>query len=105
MDFTCGNGCMSQWCCSWCYNYYCDDTCAPYILEGKPTYWSEKDVYKSWWDTLSDKDKNKLRIKLSEQLPTMSQYFLCKKCKNKYIENNLCKGRHSNKIGKNNVNF
>ena len=105
MDFSCGKGCISEWYCSWCHNKYCDDTCCPYRLEGKPTYWSEKDVYKPWWDTLTEKDKNKLRKKYSEEPPTMQQFFLCKDCKNKYIENNICKGRHKSKIGKNNVNF
>ena len=42
-----------------------------------------------------------MRKKYSEQPPTFSEFFLCKKCKNKYIENNICKGRHKNKIGKN----
>ena len=55
MDFSCSKGCMTQWGCSWCYNYYCDDTCAPYRLEGKPKYWSENDVDKKWWNTLTEK--------------------------------------------------
>jgi hypothetical protein len=50
MDFSCGESCMTLWICSWCHNYYCDDTCCPYRLEGKPSYWSEKDYEKSCWD-------------------------------------------------------
>ena len=46
-----------------------------------------------------------MRKKYAEEPPTMSEFFLCKDLKNKYIENNICKGRHSNKIGKNNINF
>ena len=105
MDFSCGKGCMTQWGCSWCHNNYCDDTCDPYRLVGKPIYWSENDVYKPWWDTLSEKEKNKLRKKYSKEPPTMKVFFLCNECKNKYIENNICKGRHLDKIGKNKTNF
>lgn len=101
MDFSCDKSCMTQWICSWCRNNYCDDTCCPYRLEGKPKYWSEKNVCEIYWKMLTDKKKNKLRKKYSTEPPTMTEFFLCDNCKNKYIENNICKGRHKNKIGQN----
>ena len=101
MDYSCGKGCMSQWICNWCHNNYCDDIYNPYRLEGKPTYWTENDVYIPWWDTLTKKQKNKIRKTYSEQPPIMSVFFLCEECKNKYIENNICKGRYKDKIGQN----
>ena len=46
-----------------------------------------------------------MRIYLSNQPPEMTTFFLCKECKKKYIENNVCKRRHVNKIGKNHFNL
>ena len=37
MNYAC-NECMYSWICSWCKNTYCDDTCSPYILEGKVAF-------------------------------------------------------------------
>ena len=105
MDFSCSKDCITQWVCSWCKNYYCDDTCVPYRLEGKPKYWSENDVDKKWWNTLTEKVKNKLRKQYAEEPPEMSVFFLCNECKNKYFENNICKRRHLDKIGQNRVNY
>ena len=50
------------------------------------------------------KERRKIEIKNSLE-PIMTDFFLCKDCKNKYIENNICKGRHLDKIGKNETNF
>lgn len=49
--------------------------------------------------------KNKVRKKCSEEPPIMKVFFLCNECKNKYIENNIYKGRHLDKIGKNQTEF
>ena len=106
MDLTCGKGCMSQWYCSWCKNVYCDDTECPYRMTGKPTYWSEHEqckncpIYKKHWFSLTEKERNKIRKKYGS-LPEKTEFLLCSGCKNKYIENNICKGRHKNKIGRN----
>lgn len=105
MDFSCGEGCMSQWGCSWCHNNFCDDICSPYRLRGKPKYWSEhencknSDYFKNYWNSLTEKEKNKTRKKYS-LIPEMTEFFLCDSCKNKYIENNICKGRHKDKFDK-----
>ena len=57
MDFRCNKNCMLQWICSWCNNFYCDDTCCPYRLKGKPKYLSEKDVAQLYWNILTEKTK------------------------------------------------
>lgn len=105
MDFSCGEGCIEQWGCSWCHNNYCDHIISAYCLEGKPKYWSENDVNEGWWNKLTEKQKNKLRREYSTQPPTMTAFFLCDKCKEKYIENNICKGRNKNKIGRKKNDF
>ena len=110
MDFSCGKECMLKWNCSWCYNTYCDDICTAYCLEGKPKYWSENDmckndVCKERWNALTEKERNKRRKKYLTEPPVPSVFFLCKECKNKYIENNICKGRHKNKIGEKENDF
>ena len=106
MDLTCGQGCMSQWRCSWCKNLYCDDISYPYRMKGKPTYWSEHEQckidpnFKEFWNSITEKGRDKIR-KQNTSTPEMTYFFLCKNCENKYIENNICKGRHKDKIGQN----
>jgi hypothetical protein len=46
-----------------------------------------------------------LKNELEEEEPVPQHFFLCKTCKNKYIEKNICKGRHSNKIGQNHTTW
>ena len=100
INFSCSRGCFTQWVCSWCKNTYCDDVCRPYALEGKPRQWTPKEANQEWWNSLTKKEKRKMEIKNTLE-PIMTDFFLCKDCKNKYIENNICKGRHINKIGQN----
>ena len=104
MDFSCGE-CFEIWNCSWCNNQYCDDICCPYKLEGKPIYWNKNDVDKNWWNSLTEKEKIKKEKLLSSEPPIIQNFFLCEECKNKYIEKNICKGRHVNKIGQKEHNF
>ena len=35
----------------------------------------------------------------------MKQFCLCEKCKNNYVDNNICKGRHKHKIKHEITNF
>jgi len=108
MDNSCGN-CMSVWGCSWCKNIFCDDVCCPYRLEGKPTKIIVNNDYKRYLKTgffyRTEKDIKKLIKEIEEREPEPQQFFLCEKCKSEYIEKNICKGRHKNKIGRNEITF
>lgn len=95
MDFSC-KSCFQVWVCSWCKNRWCDDTGCSFSFEGKPTYWEPKDVWK--WNELTKKEQKKMIAKYSQEPPTLTQFCLCEKCKNNYVENNICKGRHKTKI-------
>ena len=95
MDFSCKN-CFHIWVCSWCKNRWCDDTGMPFFFEGKPTYWDPTNVWQ--WDTYTKKEQKKMIAKYSNEPPTLSQFCLCEKCKNNYVDNNICKGRHKKKI-------
>jgi len=97
--FTCNN-CMHVWVCAYCYHYFCDDIMSPYMLEGKPKYWSICDVDPEYLKTLTEKEKNKMIIKYSNEPPNLGNFALCKWCKEEYIEKNTSKGRHPNKIGR-----
>jgi hypothetical protein len=72
-------------------------------MQGKPTYWSEYEQcknsseFKEHWNSLTEKEKNKTRKKYGS-IPEMKNFTLCQDCKDKYVENNICKGRHKNKI-------
>jgi hypothetical protein len=95
MDFSCKN-CFDIWVCSWCKNRWCDDTGMPFFFEGKPTYWEPTNVWR--WDTYTKKEQKKMIAKYSNQPPTLSRFCVCEKCKNNYVDNNICKGRHKTKI-------
>ena len=104
MNNSCGQNCMTQWYCCWCKNLYCHDTSyTPYHMIGKPKYWSEHEQcklssqFKKDWNSYTEKQRNRIRKKYASQ-PEMTEFLLCYDCKNKYIENNICKGRHKNKI-------
>lgn len=103
MNFSCNN-CMCEWICSWCKNTYCDDVLCPYVLEGKPQLWTPYDANQDWWNSLTEKKRNKIKRKNTLK-PIMENFFLCDNCKNKYIENNMCKGRQKNKIGQNKIDW
>lgn len=107
MDYSCGK-CMSIWGCSWCKNTFCDDVCSPYRLEGKPI----RNVMSNEWKQelrkyfcASEKEIKKIEKEIENEPPRLQQFFLCKKCEKQYIENNICKGRHKNKIGRNKITF
>ena len=102
MDFSCKN-CFHIWVCSWCKNRWCDDTGMPFLFEGKPTYWEPTDVWR--WDTYTKKEQKKMIAKYSKEPPTLSQFCLCENCKNNYVDNNICKGRHKTKIKHEITNF
>jgi hypothetical protein len=102
MDFSCKN-CFHIWVCSWCKNRWCDDNGSPFIFEGKPTYWEPTNVWR--WNTYTEKEKKKMIAKYSNESPTLSQFCLCEKCKNNYVDNNICKGRHKTKIKYKITNF
>ena len=104
MDFSCGK-CFYCWNCSWCKNQYCDDVCSPYRLEGKPKYWTINNVDENWLKSFTEKERKKQIKRLSEEPPIMQNFFLCQECKKKYIENNIRKKRHINKIGRRENNF
>ena len=98
MDFSCKN-CFHIWVCSWCKNRWCDDTGMPFFFEGKPEYWNNYDYIKSEDFLAYSKKRQKKEIKtLLQQPPTLKQFCLCEKCKNNYVDNNICKGRHKTKI-------
>ncbi len=98
MDFSCKN-CFQVWVCSWCKNRWCDDTGMPFFFEGKPEYWNNYDYIKSEDFLAYSKKQQKKKIKkLLQQPPTLNQFCLCEKCKNNYVDNNICKGRHKHKI-------
>jgi hypothetical protein len=101
MDYSCGK-CISGWNCAWCKDIYCNDVCCPYVLEGKAikNELSPDDMLR-----LTPKQVEKLKNELEEEEPVPQHFFLCKTCKNKYIEKNICKGRHSNKIGQNHTTW
>ena len=42
--------------------------------------------------------QKKMIAKYSKEPPTLSQFCLCENCKNNYVDNNICKGRHKTKI-------
>ena len=44
------------------------------------------------------KEQKKKIAKYSQEPPTLTQFCLCEKCKNNYVDNNICKGRHKTKI-------
>ena len=102
MDFSCKN-CFHIWVCSWCKNRWCDDTGMPFLFEGKPTYWDPIDVWR--WNTYTKKEQKKMIAKYSKEPPTLSQFCLCENCKNNYVDNNICKGRHKTKIKHEITNF
>jgi len=98
-DFKC-NECFEMWTCAWCYHGFCDDIMSPYKLEGKPQFWSINDVDPEYWKLKTEKEKRKIIKKNMEQPPILKNFFLCKWCKNEYIDKNISKGRHSKKIGR-----
>ena len=75
----------------------------PFLFEGKPTYWEPTDVWR--WDTYTKKKQKKMIAKYSKEPPTLSQFCLCENCKNNYVDNNICKGRHKTKIKHEITNF
>ena len=98
-DFKCNN-CFNMWKCAWCYHGFCDDIMSPYKLEGKPQFWSINDVDPEWWKSKTEKEKRKIIKKCSEEPPILQNFFLCKWCKNEYIDKNISKGRHPKKFGR-----
>jgi len=93
MNFSCGD-CMDVWNCSWCKNRFCDDVCCPFVLEGKPIYNTMSDVHSGlFYQNDTEKERRK-KIRKFLNTPLENQFFLCKKCRAKYIENNVRKGRH-----------
>ena len=101
MNCCCKN-CINQWNCSWCYYTFCDCFNSPYVLQGKP----ERNIFsKKDWSFLSEKEKKKMAKKILDEIPQKKNFFLCLQCKEKYINNNLSKGRIPEKIGKNNTTF
>ena len=75
---------------------------SPYVMEGKP----ERPVFrKEEWSFLTPKATKKMERQISEQAPTKQQFFLCHSCKEAYVENNWCKGRRADKIGRNQTSF
>jgi len=97
MDKSCGK-CFDVWKCAWCKNIFCDDVCCPYVLEGKPIK-VKIDPY--LFLGLTEKEIKKRKKYYEELSPTPQNFYLCNECKDKYIENNVCKGRHKSKIGQN----
>ena len=97
MDKSCGK-CFDVWKCSWCKNCYCDDVCCPYVLEGKPIK-VKIDPY--LFLGLTEKEIKKRKKYYEELSPKPQNFYLCNECKDKYIENNVCKGRRKSKIGQN----
>ena len=49
--------------------------------------------------------QKKMIAKYSKEPPTLSQFCLCENCKNNYVDNNICKGRHKTKIKHEITNF
>ena len=98
-DFKC-NECFEMWTCSWCYCGFCDDIIGPYKLEGKPQFWSVNDVDAEYWKSKTEKEKRKIIKKNLENPPILKNFFLCKWCKDEYIDKNISKGRHPKKIGR-----
>jgi len=92
--------CYNMWTCSWCYHGFCDDIMSPYKLEGKPQFWSINDVDPEYWKSKTEKQKRKMIKECEERPPILKNFFLCKWCKNEYIDKNISKGRHSEKIGR-----
>jgi len=92
--------CYEMWGCSWCGHGFCDDIMSPYILEGKPEFWSINNIDPEYLKSMTEKQKRKMIKKYEEEPPTLKRFFLCKWCKNKYIDKNISKGRHSEKIGR-----
>lgn len=105
MDFSC-KACFQVWVCCWCKNRWCDDTGCPFFFEGKPEYWNNYDYIKSEdFLAYSKKQQKKIKKLLQERPPTLKQFCLCEKCKNNYVDNNICKGRHKHKIKHEITNF
>ena len=105
MDFSC-KACFQVWVCGWCKNRWCDDTGCPFFFEGKPEYWNNYDYIKSEDFLAYSKKQQKKEIKkLLQQPPSLKQFCLCEKCKNNYVDNNICKGRHKIKIKHEITNF
>jgi len=98
-DFKC-NECFEMWTCAWCYYGFCDDIMSPYKLEGKPKFWSINDLDPEYLKSLTEKQKIKMIKQCEKQLPIFKNFFLCKWCKNEYIDKNISKGRHPKKIGR-----
>jgi hypothetical protein len=97
--FEC-KACYDMWGCSWCGHGFCDDIMSPYKLEGKPQFWSINDVNPEYWKSKTEKEKRKIIKKYEERPPILKNFFLCKWCKNEYIDKNISKGRHPKKIGR-----
>ncbi len=100
MDFSC-KSCFDIWVCSRCRNRWCDDTSSPFVFVGKPEYWNDYDVIKDEeWLAMynTKKQQTKMIVKYLQQPPTLTEFCLCEKCKNNYVDNNICKGRHKTKI-------
>lgn len=98
-DFKC-NECFEMWTCAWCYHGFCNDIMSPYKLEGKPQFWSINDVNPEYWKSKTKKEKRKIIKENLEEPPILQNFFLCKWCKNEYIDKNTSKGRHPKKIGR-----
>ena len=97
--FEC-KGCHDIWGCSWCGHGFCDDIMSPYKLEGKPQFWSINDVNPEYLKSMTEKQKRKIIKENVEKPPILKNFFLCKWCKNEYIDKNISKGRHPKKIGR-----
>lgn len=92
--------CYEMWGCSWCGHGFCDDVMSPYILEGKPEFWSINDVNPEYLKSMTEKQKRKIIKENVEKPPILKNFFLCKWCKNEYIDKNISKGRNPKKIGR-----
>jgi len=92
--------CYGMWGCSWCGHGFCDDIMSPYKLEGKPQFWSINNVNPEYLKSMTEKQKRKMIKQCEEQPPILKNFFLCKWCKNEYIDKNISKGRHPKKIGR-----